>query len=113
MSDKSIKLQPLFEMIDKAGGPKLPDIKLFNSKERTKVVFNIWAFLFTIFYYFYHGMWKKSIVLFLISIVLIVLLETFIPSLSSISWIVTSAIFATRANIDLYKKYKLGDAGWI
>ena len=113
MSDKAAKLQPLFDLIDKAGGPKLPNIKTFDFGEKMKVSFNIFAFLFTIIYYLYHGMWKKGIVLLAISVVLSIIVDSFIPSLSSISWLITSVIFATRANVDLYKKYKLNDDGWI
>lgn len=113
MSDKATKLQPLFDLIDEAGGPTLPNIKSLNFSKKQKVSFNIWGFLFTIFYYIYHGMWKKSLVLFSISILIILLLESFFPETSSFSWIVTSVIFATRANVDLYKKYKLSKNDWI
>ena len=113
MTDKAAKLQPLFDLMDKAGGPKLTNAKSLDFGQKMKVSSNIWAFLFTIFYYIYHGMWKKGLILLLISIGVTVLVDTFIPSLSNITWVITSAIFATRANIDLYKKYKLGDDGWV
>lgn len=113
MSDKIEKLEPLFALIDAAGGPKLTDIKALNFSQRNKIVFNVWAFLFTIFYYFYHKIWKKAIVYFVIAIVLIIIVDSFLPALSKISWVITSALFATRANIDLYKNYKLNDDGWI
>ena len=112
MSDKAAKLQPLFDLIDEAGGPKLPNYnsKSFNFSKKSKVIINYWAFFFTIFYYLYHGMWKKGIVLLVISIVLGLLAEKFIPALSVIPWIFSSAIFGTQANVDLYKKYKLSGA---
>ena len=113
MSDKIAKLEPLFALIDAAGEPKLTDIKALNFSQRNKIVFNVWAFIFSIFYYFYHKIWKKAIVYFAIAIILIILIDSFLPALSNISWVISSALFATRANIDLYKKYKLNDNGWI
>ena len=113
MSEKAAKLQPLFDLIDEAGGPKLPNIKSFDFGKKMKVSSNIWAFLFGIFYYLYHGMWKKGVVLLVISIVLTLVVDNTIPPLSKIDWIITCVIFAARANVDLYKKYKLSDGGWI
>ena len=113
MTDKLLKLEPLFALIDLAGGIKLPEIKTLKFSEKMKISFNIWAFIFSIFYYLYHKMWKKGIVYLIISIVLIFLVDAFIPDLSKISSLITSVIFATRANIDLYKKYKLEDDSWI
>ena len=55
-------LEPVFILIDKAGGPKLPDIKDLTFAERLKVIFNIWAFLFGVLYYLYKKMWKRAIV---------------------------------------------------
>lgn len=107
------KYEKTFALIDKAGGPRLSNIKALSFGEKMKVNFNIFAFLFTIFYYIYIGSWKKGVTYFVISILLIVLLEQFLPQFKGITWLVTSAIFATRANIDLYKKYKLNDSNWI
>ena len=113
MNNKADKLQPLFDLIDLAGGPKLPNFRSLDFGKRMKVTFNNWAFFFGIFYYLYHGMGKKSVVLIVISIVSILLVEHFFPALSNISWMIHAAIFGTRANVDLYKKYKLSDDGWI
>lgn len=113
MNNKADKLQPLFDLIDLAGGPKLPNIRSLDFGKGMKVTSNIWAFFFGIFYYLYHGMGKKGVVLSVISIVLALLVDHFFPALSEISWIIAAAIFGTRANVDLYKKYKLSDDGWI
>ena len=113
MSDKIVKLEPLFALIDAAGGPKLTDIKTLNFSQKMKISFNIWAFLFSIFYYLYHKLWKKGLVYLFISVVLIILIDIFLPDLSKASSFITSALFASRANIDLYKKYKLNDDSWI
>jgi hypothetical protein len=60
MSNKELRLKPLFDAMDKAGGTKQPDFKTLTFKEKFKIGFSIWAFLFSIFYYLYHGMWKKG-----------------------------------------------------
>ena len=106
------KQDELFKLIDKAGGPTLVTIKELNFQEKMKVSFNIWAFLFTIFYYIYKKMWKKGIVYFVVTAAAILLVDEFLPEFEQISWLISSAIFATRANIDLYKKEKLDSNGW-
>ena len=113
MNNKADKLQPLFDLIDLAGGPKLPNIRSLDFGKKRKVIMNIWAFFFGFFYYLYHGMWKKGVVLLVISTVLILLVEHFFPALSNITYTIPAAIFGTRASVDLYKKYKLSDDGWI
>lgn len=119
----SPKLEKVFLLIDEAGGPKLPQIKKLNSKDRQTIVFNIWGGIFGLFYYLYHRMWRKALVLLLISIVVSVVIEmilslfvdqnTLNTFVSFISLGVSVAIFGTRANIDLYKKHKLNIDGWI
>jgi hypothetical protein len=104
--------EKLIELMDKAGGLKLKQLKELNFSERMKIVFNFWAYFFTFFYYIYKRMWKKGIVLALISIVIASIVEFFIPSSSKTLWIISSTLFATRANIDLYKKHKLNQNGW-
>jgi hypothetical protein len=104
-----------FELFEKAGGVKLPNAKNLPFGERMKVVFNVWGFLFGPFYYLVKGMWKKAVSLLGISILIIVILEVICQVLGisdGITNFVASAIFATRANIDFYKKVKLGDNGW-
>ena len=104
-----------FYLLEKAGGVKLQNVKNLPFGERVKVVFNFWAFLFGPFYYLAKGMWKKAISLFGVSVLIIVILAAICEAMGisdAITSFVASAIFATRANIDFYKKVKLGDNGW-
>lgn len=104
-----------FELLEKAGGVKMPNIKNLPFGERMKIVFNIWAFLFGPIYYLVKGIWKKAISLFGVSVLIIVILELICKEIGisgTITNFVAGAIFATRANIDYYKKIKLGDDGW-
>jgi len=64
-----------FELLEKAGGVKLPNAKNLSFGERMKVVSNVWGFLFGPFYYLVKGMWKKAVSLLGISILIIVVLE--------------------------------------
>ena len=111
---KAIKLQPIFALIEKAGGPKLPKMSSLSFSERSAVTYSMWAWFFTIFYYIYHGMWKKGVTLFLIFVPIIVLVEMFIPALPPlITSLAVSGLFAVRAKLDLYKHYVLHDTSWI
>lgn len=123
MADLSPKFERIFALIDEAGGTKLPNVNKLNSKDKQSVIFNIWGGLFGLFYYLYYRMWKKGLVLTLISIVVsiavqlilaIFISESTMDSIGSfVSLGISVAIFGTRANIDLYKKYRQGDDGWI
>lgn len=111
----SASWQQKFALIEKAGGVKVPNIMGLGFGERMKVVFNIWGFLFGPIYYFTKGMWKKALPLFGIAILIILALEIIcrkfgIPE--SITNFVCGSLFASRANIDYYKRIKLGDDGW-
>jgi hypothetical protein len=105
-----------FALLEKAGGPKLPKARELAFGERTKVVFNVWGFLFGPFYYLAKGMWKKAIVLLALCIAAIVILEIILETMgvadSKITNFIAPAVFATRANIDFYKKIVLNDNGW-
>ncbi len=103
-----------FELIEKAGGVKLPNFKTLSFGERIKFI-NIWAFLFGPFYYFAKGMWKKAISLWAVSVLIIVISQAIFQALGfsdPATYIVVAAIFGSRANIDYYKKIKLGDNNW-
>ena len=109
---ESSRLKTVFDAMDKAGGTKQPDFKTLTFKEKRKIGFSIWAFLFTIFYYLYHGMWKKGLFLMLVCIVPLFLLNL-IPSFPAVLGnLFMAIIFATRAPFNLYSKYKLNDDGW-
>ena len=92
----------------------MPNFKTLSFGERMKF-FNIWAFLFGPFYYFAKGMWKKAISLWAVSVLIIVILQAIFQALGlsdPATYIVAAAIFGSRANIDYYKKIKLGDNNW-
>ena len=125
MSTKLERIAPILDAVEKAGGlnwtesgwfKPSPALKRLSFKERRKVTFSIWAFLFTIFYYIYHGMWKKGLVLLAVIIVVQIIsaftIELIIPAFTNIAWIITSFIYATRAPINLYSTYRLNDDGW-
>lgn len=123
MTEIPPKFERVFTLIDEAGGTKLPHINKLNSKDKQVVAFNIWGGLFGLFYYLYYRMWKKGLTLTVVSIIVSIVLqlilaifmsESTLDSLTSlISFAVSIAIFGTRANIDLYKKYRLNDDSWI
>lgn len=104
-----------FALIEKAGGVKLPKAGELGFRERSKVTFNIWGFLFAPFYYLAKGMWKKAMVLTALSIVIVVVLDAIFGGIGIVDLmtnLVAPVIFATRANIDFYKKSVLGDNNW-
>jgi hypothetical protein len=105
-----------FALLEKAGGPKLPKAKELAFGERVKVVFNVLGFVFGPFYYLAKGMWKKAISLFSVCIVAIVILAIILDAMGMSDeipiYLISSVVFATRANIDYYKKIVLGDNGW-
>lgn len=104
-----------FVLIEKAGGPKLPKARELAFGERLKVVFNVWGFLFGPFYYLAKGMWKKAVVLTVLGVAAIVIIEIILRNMrisGTITNFILPVIFATRANIDYYKKIMLGENGW-
>lgn len=123
-TNKSIskKYTDVFNLIDKAGGVKLEKQDLLTAREKSEVCFNTYAFLFGVFYYIAKGMWKKGIVLLLLSMglsdVLNLIVSFFITPPTSgmimgIGFISQGAIFGSRATIDLYKKHRLNENGWL
>lgn len=106
------KYQKIFDRIDEAGGEHLNNFKNMSISQKIPVVFNIWAFLLTIFYYLGVGLPKKAITYFLISLLMITVIENLSPELTPFTILIPSIIFGTRANLDLYKKFKLGQNDW-
>ena len=103
-----------FALLEKAGGPKLSKARELNFKERL-VLFNAWGFIFGPFYYLAKGMWKKAIVLFVLCVAAIVVLTLMLDAIgvsAAITNFIAPVVFATRANIDYFKKVVLGDNGW-
>lgn len=106
-----------FHLLEKAGGPRLPNLKALSAGERFKIVFNILAFLFGPLYYLAKGMWRKALSMFGACFVVIVLIGVALD-LVGLGRIANgmgygaAAVFAIRANIDYYKKMVLGENGW-
>jgi len=113
----SVSWKRKFRLIEKAGGPRQPNLKALSSGERLKIGFNILAFLLGPLYYLAKGMWKKAIALFgacALAILVIGLALNFVGlgKLGNALGYGAAAIFAVRANIDYYKRMVLGDKGW-
>ncbi len=102
----------VFDLIKRAGGPKLPDAGKLSFNERIYVYFNIWGFLLGPIYYLAKGMWKKGITLFVVGISIISALIMAIGQDMAFTNFIIPAIFSSRANIDYYKKIILNDNGW-
>ena len=106
-----------FQLIEKAGGVKLPQFKALTTGERMKLGFSVLAFLFGPFYYLSKGMWKKAISLFVVCVAVVVVLQFVLGMMGlgrfsgSLGYGV-AAIFAARSNIDYYKKMVLRQNGW-
>lgn len=108
--------QKRFKLIEKAGGSKLPQIKKLNFGERMNVSFNVWGFLFGPFYYLTKGMWKKAITLVVLSVLAYVVIAAILEAMkfnSTILNFLSALIFASRANIDFYKKMTLNNDEWL
>lgn len=106
--------QKKFTLIEKAGGVKLSKARELTFTE-CSVIFNVWGFFFGPFYYVAKGMWKKGIVLTGLCVIAIIIFDSIfgeMGALSTMSNFIAPAVFATRANIDYYKKVVLGDNGW-
>lgn len=106
-----------FRILEKAGGPKQPNLKALSSGERFKIGFNILAFLFGPLYYLAKGMWKKALSIFGACIVAILVIGfaldlVGLTKMANALGYGAAAIFAVRANIDYYKKMVLGESGW-
>lgn len=104
-----------FELIEKAGGVKMPNKKNLSFGEILKIRFNIFGFIGGAIYYLYKGMWRKGISLAVVSWVAFFVLDAFhrATGLGGItSLFVYNIIFGSMANIDYYKKIKLSENGW-
>src|SRR5471032_3260321 len=108
-----------FALMEQAGGVRLPRLGTLPFGDRVRVLFNIWALLFGPVYYAVKGMWRKGLALFFAIMAVLVVVELAADLLgiretkiNLISNIVIPLIFATRANIDYYKKMVLGENGW-
>jgi len=116
MSSKLERITPVLDAVEKAGGIRIPLINELSNKEKRKVTFSVWGFLFTIFYYVYQGMWKKGLVLLVVCVALQIIsaftIELIFPAFTNAAWVISSAVYATRAPVNLYSKYRLNDDSW-
>jgi hypothetical protein len=104
-----------FALIDKAGGPKLPNVWKLPINEVWSIKFNLWAFIFQPFYYAAKGMWKKGLTFLALSILIVGVAAMLLESMgvdSSFLLLVAPGIFSGQANVSYYKFIKLGHNRW-
>lgn len=111
-----------FDLFDKAGGAATTSLSKLNmaaltAKERKRISFNVWAFFFQNFFYFFKKMWAKGFVLWSMSMVLfgvVMLVAHFaginIPNV--VYYFAPGAIFAPLANHDYYMRVVHGQKMW-
>lgn len=116
----SLDWKSTFASLQKGGGVDLPQSIELTLSERSRVLFNVWAFLFGPLYYLAKGMWKKALSLSAIALTLYLALNWVLGLLglgaskfATLSVLIGPALFATRANVDYFKKMVLGDKGWV
>ena len=80
-------------------------------KEKRLITSNLWAFVFGPFYYLYLGMWRKTITLSLVALVIDVILGMAGDALDfpvdHFLWIISAVMFRQCANVDYYRKTAL------
>jgi hypothetical protein len=110
----------IFAALQKGGGVDLPQSIELSLAERAQVLFNPWAFLFGPFYYVAKGMARKALVLTALAALLVGAARLLFGALglhsvmaSALLYFIPSALFATRANVDYFKKMVLDDDGWL
>jgi hypothetical protein len=106
-----------FRLIEDAGGVRMARIKDLPFGDRMKVTFNLLAFLFGPFYYLAKGLWRKAITFFALGVVTLTVLSLALSAagfdgVSRALGYGLAAVFATRANIDYYKRMVLNDNTW-
>jgi len=96
-----------FQLIDKAGGPGMPNIRSLTFGERMSVSFNVLAFLFGPFYFLMKGLWRQAIGYTVIALAL------YYTGLVGYVGMGLAALQAVRANVGYYRKVVSGDAPWV
>lgn len=109
-----------FAALQKAGGVHMPQSLALTMGERALVRFNPLAFVFGPAYYAVKGMWRKALTLCALSLVLVLMYRLLLAGiglngsgLSYAAWLISPALFATRANVDYFTKIVLNDDGWL
>lgn len=108
-----------FEILDQIDGDFFGRGKELTSKERNKLTFRPWAFLFQWIYYCVKGMWAKGLMLLMFAFVIdvpLAFLDYFVhfPLLvySILVICIPGVVAATLATSDYYKKIVLGEEMW-
>lgn len=102
-----------FRLIERAGGPALPDFRSLPAKERFGLNFNFLAFFFGPIYYLIKGLWRQAVVYLACAVALVMVFE--LMGLGQFARGVgygVAAVYAMRANVSYYRKVVLGDAPW-
>lgn len=107
-----------FALIAKADGVGPEGGIPLTGAEKRQINTNWWAFFFGSAYYLYLGMWKKALLVGVLSLggafgMANALSAMGMESIVLSSLLVPSAIFTYRANRDYFTKIVLGDNGWI
>lgn len=111
-----------FEILDKAEADGKSPFAIIGSpayralppKERSKVSFNFFAFLFSVLYYWVKGMWAKGFLIWGISN-LIAIPFIFLVAFTGIdipTFIIPAVLAGMLANIDYYNHVKNGQKVW-
>ncbi len=93
------------------GSPSFRDLP---AKERSKISFNIWAFLLSIIYYWVKGMWVKGFLLIGVTN-LVAIPFFFLQILTGIAFpvfVIPAVLAGGMANIDYYNFVKTGQKAW-
>ena len=79
------------------------------------IKFNLWAFVFAVFYYAAKGMWKKGLTLLGLSFLIVGVAALLVESMgfnSDFLLLVAPSIFMGQANVSYYNHEKLGLRRW-
>lgn len=108
----------VFNLIEEAGGVKLPNARKLKVFDRVRVGVSFLGFLFGPIYYLFKGMWQKAITLTLITMgiftfVIIGLEALGKPEIINSLNFISGILFGVRGKTDYYKKVRLKDNGWL
>ena len=116
------KWQKKFKLIEKIGADDgymqfSKNLSKEDFKTRLSIIFNVWAFLFSVFYYFYKKMYYKGAFLIGISIVWGIALDVIAIAFDIKFSITIYSLFvmvlaATMANYDYYRFITKGEKIW-
>jgi hypothetical protein len=106
-----------FDLVEKAGGPKVPLLNRLRFGQRFRLGFNLWALLFGPLYYVAKGMWRKALATLCLSLAVFIFIRVLAPdgaldSLGKAMQTTIGAWYILTANVNYYKKVVLGDNGW-